>query len=243
VVPTGTPIPTLTAVTKTDQFYSDLTVVEVLLPTGAGSTIVSSLNNHKFSNSDSIPGHICHQSNNLLSVPFSIQNPLQAPSLAKTIRLNLIDVQLFYTAPTSCASRWVYSTTAFVGAPDPVTFEPTSVSTIFTQPIAFGPTSTEFIALVNPTDIPSAYLSSLSNEYAPPFTQSCSIPYYYTATGTGSGSAPTATPGSGGSSGGSSSQNDWLGCTPFAWYFAGAEMGSGYICFNQVYYVSCSSGT
>jgi hypothetical protein len=172
-------------------------------------------------------------------------NPLPIPPLAKNIKLNFTDVQLFYTAPTTCASQWVFTTTAFVDAPADVTFAPTAVSTVFTQPQAFGPTSTEFLALVNPTDIPAADLSSISNRNAPYFTGSCSIPYYYTATGTNPGSAATVTPQAGGSSGGSSSSSgsNWSGCDPFVWYFVGAEMGRGYICADGIHYVSCYSGT
>src|SRR5947209_2396772 len=109
-----------------------------------------------------------------------------------TNRLNLIDVQLFYTGPSSCHSQWVYSTTALVDVPYQVTPTPTSVSTILTQLEAFGPTTTNFVALMDPTDIPAVDLSSLSSEYAPFFTSSCSIPDYYTATETnlGTGTIP-----------------------------------------------------
>jgi hypothetical protein len=178
-------------------------------------------------------------------VPFFIPNPLPLLSHVKTTRLNRIDVELLYTAPSVCPSKWAYTTTAFVDAPDQVTFAPTSVSTVFTQPQAFGPTSTKFIALVNPTDIPAGDLASLSSEYAPFFSGSCSIPYYYTATGTAPGSAATSNPEAGGSGGSSNSSsgdsgNDWLGCDPFVWYFGGIQMGQGYICDNGIYYVSSS---
>jgi hypothetical protein len=39
VIPTVTSIPTLAVVTSTGDYDSDLTVVEVLLPTGAGTPI------------------------------------------------------------------------------------------------------------------------------------------------------------------------------------------------------------
>lgn len=163
-----------------------------------------------------------------------------------THRLNSVDVQLFYTGPSSCPSPWVYSTKAYVDVPYQVTPTPTSVSTILTQPQAFGPTSTEYIALMDPNDIPAGDLSSLSSRYAPIFTSSCSIPYYYTATGTSPGSGATTTPksgGSGSSSSSSSSGTDWSGCDPFVWYFGGAEMGQGYICDDGLHYVSCLSIT
>jgi len=49
VIPTVTPIPTLSVVTTIAAYESDLTLVEVLLPTGAGSTVgvsyINSLHN------------------------------------------------------------------------------------------------------------------------------------------------------------------------------------------------------
>ncbi len=39
VIPTVTPVPTVSVVTTVDQLFSDLTIVEVLLPTGAGSAV------------------------------------------------------------------------------------------------------------------------------------------------------------------------------------------------------------
>jgi hypothetical protein len=40
VIPTKTPIPTpISVVTTVDEFYSDVTVVDVLLPSGAGTSV------------------------------------------------------------------------------------------------------------------------------------------------------------------------------------------------------------
>ena len=42
IAPTQTPIPTLSVVTTVDPIYTDVTMVDVLLPHGAGTTITVS---------------------------------------------------------------------------------------------------------------------------------------------------------------------------------------------------------
>lgn len=130
-----------------------------------------------------------------------------------------------------------------------ITLAPTHVSTILTQFQVFGATSTEYSALVNPTDLPAAVLSSLRSQYEPYFSDECSIPYYYTATGTPTGSGSSPTPGSGSSSGnggGNSGNNGvignpsngWAGCDPVWEYVDGIEIGEGYMCADGLHLVS-----
>lgn len=124
-----------------------------------------------------------------------------------------------------------------------ITFAPTSVSTFITIPQAFGGTTTSYLGFVNPTDIPADALSSLSSEYHPYYATDCSIPYYYTATGTETSSRATGTSSSSSSSSSSSDDdnpaaNGYADCDPFWWTFAGAKVGSGYICPSGTYYVS-----
>ncbi len=91
--------------------------------------------------------------------------------------------------------------------------------------------------MVDPTDIPADALSSLSSEYAPYFTDSCSMPTFYSPTGTLPVPSSTVTPIAGGSGSGSGS-NNWAGCVPFQWYFGGLVIGQGYSCDDGLHYVS-----
>ncbi|OBT63744.1 hypothetical protein VE03_06149 [Pseudogymnoascus sp. 23342-1-I1] len=165
VKPTATAISTLSADTTTDDYYDDVTIVNVLVPTGVGEPIT--YDRYATTTTTSYYGYY---------------------------------IKLSYTAPTSCATEWVYTTSAGAYLPPMITPTPTSVSTRLTQYEAFGETSTYLYAFIDPTVLPTSSLSSIKSNYAPYFTSSCTVPSSY-QTG-------LVTPGTGGSSDDSSDSGD-----------------------------------
>ena len=142
-----------------------------------------------------------------------------------------IDVQLVFTAPSTCLSKWTFTTRAMIDVPPMVTnLQVISVSTIVSVVEAFGATTTMYDAYLAQSEVPMSQLSSASSLYQPLFSRSCSIPYYYTA----SGAAPTATSSL---NVGSSSSFSYADCDPFSWYFGGINFGGGYICGDTWNYV------
>ncbi|OBT53825.1 hypothetical protein VE04_05894 [Pseudogymnoascus sp. 24MN13] len=125
-------------------------------------------------------------------------------------------IKLSYTAPTSCATEWVYTTTANADLPRMITPTPTSVSTSVSQYQAFGTKTTYYFAYIDPTILPTASLASIKSEYAPYFTSSCTVPYSYqtdlVTPGTGGSNSGSGGSGSSSSGSGSSSSSGDDGC-------------------------------
>jgi uncharacterized membrane protein YgcG len=159
VKPTNTAVAPLSIDTTVNQYYEDVTMVNILLPTGAGEVITRDYS----TTTTSYYGYY---------------------------------IKLSYTAPTACATQWVYTTTAGAYLPPMITPTPTSVSTSVSQYEAFGEKKTFYFAFIDPAILPTASLSSIKSNYAPYFTTSCTVPYSY-QTG-------LVTPGTGGSGSGSS---------------------------------------
>ena len=172
VKPTNTAIAPLSIDTTVDKYYDDVTVVNVLLPTGAGEVITRDYS----STTTSYYGYY---------------------------------IKLSYTAPTACATQWVYTTTAGAYLPPMITPTPTSVSTSVSQYEAFGEKSTYLFAFIDPAILPTSSLSSIKSNYAPYFTSSCTVPYSYqtglVTPGTGGSSDSGSSDSSSGSGSGSSS--------------------------------------
>ncbi|OOQ91699.1 hypothetical protein PEBR_09168 [Penicillium brasilianum] len=138
-------------------------------------------------------------------------------------------VEVAYTAPASCS----YTTSATITTAIPVNMpydaerlvRPTTVvtSTQTYQYITNQFTYTQ--AMLNPSDIPSSVLASVSSLYKPSRFTSC-VHNYYSGGSSGSGS----------SSGGSSSSGSYAGCDKFTWYIGGSAFSGGYCCSNGCHY-------
>ncbi|KFY82372.1 hypothetical protein V500_10588 [Pseudogymnoascus sp. VKM F-4518 (FW-2643)] len=199
VKPTATAISTLSVATATDEYYSDVTVVNVLLPTGAGEPVTYDYS--ATATTTSYYGYYFH---------------------------------LSYTASSSCATPWVYTTTAGAYLPPMITPTPTSVSTSYSQYQAFGTTRTYYFAFIDPTILPASSLSSIKSEYAPYFTASCTVPYSYQtdvvtpSSGSGDGSSDSS------SGSGSSSSGDANDCRQASYsdgyYYYDEPFQTTYIC-------------
>ncbi|OBT94494.1 hypothetical protein VE01_07193 [Pseudogymnoascus verrucosus] len=173
VKPTNTAAAPLSIDTTVDQYYTDVTVVNVLLPTGAGEVITRDYSATSYYD---------------------------------------YYIKLSYTAPTSCATEWVYTTTANADLPPMITPTPTSVSTSVSQYQAFGTKTTYYFAYIDPAILPTSSLASIKSEYAPYFTSSCTVPYSYQTNlvtpGTGGSNSGSSDSGSSSSGSGSSSSGD-----------------------------------
>ena len=150
-------------------------------------------------------------------------------------------INLSYTASSSCATPWVYTTTANAYIPPMITPTPTSVSTRYSQYEAFGETSTYYYAFIDPTVLPTSSLSSISSNYAPYFTTYCTVPSSY--------ESGVVTPGSDGSdddsdssSSGSGSSSSSDGCRPATYsdgfYYGDDAFQTTYVCPDGSHYVS-----
>lgn len=145
-------------------------------------------------------------------------------------------INLSYTASSSCATPWVYTTTANAYIPPMITPTPTSVSTRYSQYEAFGETSTYYYAFIDPTFLPTSSLASISSNYAPYFTTYCTVPSSYTTgvvSGGDSGSDDS-------SSSSDSSSSD--GCRPASYsdsfYYGDDGFQTTYVCPDGSHYVS-----
>jgi hypothetical protein len=138
-------------------------------------------------------------------------------------------VEVAYTAPASCS----YTTSATITTAIPVNMpydaerlvHPTTVvtSTQTYQYITNQITYTQ--AMLDPSDIPSSVLASVSSLYKPSRFTSC-VHNYYSGGSSGSGS----------SSGGSSSSGSYAGCDKFTWYIGGSAFSGGYCCSDGCHY-------
>ncbi|OBT82142.1 hypothetical protein VE02_09121 [Pseudogymnoascus sp. 03VT05] len=174
VKPTNTAVAPLSIDTTTDKYYDGVTIVNVLLPTGAGEAITA--------------------------------------DYSTTTTSYRYYVKLSYTAPTACATQWVYTTSASAYLPPMITPTPTSVSTSVSQYEAFGEKSTYYYAFIDPAILPTSSLESIKSNYGPYFTSSCTVPYSYqtglVTSGTGGSSNSGSSDSSSSSSGSGSSSAD-----------------------------------
>jgi len=131
-----------------------------------------------------------------------------------------------------------------------VTPTPTSISTIYSQYRAFGPTSTYYQGFLDPNDFPASYLEQYKSYYEPTFTRSCTIPSYYrtglvTATGSAVSTATatttrTATPAATGSF--TDANGVQVQCDPvYKYYDSYYGFENTYVCSDGSYYESLPS--
>lgn len=138
-------------------------------------------------------------------------------------------VDVTYTAAASCS----YTTSATLTTAIPVymnyyaerLIRPTTVvtSTETFQYITNQITYTR--AMLNPSDVPSSILASVSSQFKPARYTSCVRNYY--SGGSSSG---------GSSSSGSSSSGSHAGCDEFTWYIGGSAFSGGYCCSDGCHY-------
>lgn len=136
-------------------------------------------------------------------------------------------VNVVYTAPASCS----YTTSATLTTAVPVflpydaklLIRPTTVvtSTKTYQYITNQITYTQ--AMLNPSDIPSSVLSSVSSEYKPSRFTSC-VHNYYSGGSSSGGSAS------------SSGSGSYAGCDKFTWYIGNSAFSGGYCCSDGCHY-------
>lgn len=155
-------------------------------------------------------------------------NLVVAPTAGVAITSNInyqYYVNVVYTAPASCS----YTSSATITTAIPVYMPydaeqlmlPTTVvtSTQTYQYITDQITYTQ--AMLDPSDIPSSVLSSVSSVYKPSRFTSCV--HNYNSGGSSSG-------------GSSSSSGSHAGCDKFTWYIGGSAFSGGYCCSNGCYY-------
>jgi hypothetical protein len=135
-------------------------------------------------------------------------------------------VDVVYTAPASCS----YTASATLTTAIPVympyyaerLIRPTTVvtSTETFQYITNQITYTR--AMLNPSDVPSSILASVSSVYKPARYTSC-VRNYYSGGSSSSGSS-------------SSSSGSHAGCDEFTWYIGGSAFSGGYCCSDGCHY-------
>jgi hypothetical protein len=131
-----------------------------------------------------------------------------------------------------------------VSIPAMVTPTPTSISTIYSQPQPFGPTSTFYKGFLNPSDLPASSVDYYKEVYAPGFTSYCSVPSYYrtglvSPTGSDATVAATATATATPEGPGRVTNSNAVQCDPvYKYYDSYWAFESTYICSDGSYYVS-----
>ncbi|KAF9891587.1 hypothetical protein FE257_003598 [Aspergillus nanangensis] len=148
ILPTATSLPdafsTITSISTADYYYDDdVTVIQKLYPTGVGKP------NGRY--------HYYYDEDGLL---------------ISDLHTTMFMVQLTYTAPTGCSSQWTQTTAVEVTPPAmaqnllPRTSTKTSVSVDSSLP--FQPTTYTYdVVYVDPTQLPSSTLASISDSNIP----------------------------------------------------------------------------
>ncbi|KAJ5594581.1 uncharacterized protein N7459_000789 [Penicillium hispanicum] len=158
ITPTVTSLPeAVSTITSTDSYYSDVTVIQKLYPTGVGHSAEDDDNDY-FGDTDDDDD----------------DNYNDVDSADDYTHSTVYVVNLTYSAPSGCSTQWTTTTAATVHPPNVVRslLPKTAVSTSLSvdQSEAFRPTTvTVEYVWVDPTQVPSASLSSLS-EYNYPST-------------------------------------------------------------------------
>ncbi|MCJ1447811.1 MAG: hypothetical protein MMC23_008323 [Stictis urceolatum] len=137
-------------------------------------------------------------------------------------------ILLTYTASTTCATPWTWTTSAPLYPPQGVVPSATATSAVTTSLGTYIAATTAYNKFINPADVPPATISSLASVYEPLFSGSCTIPSYYTQTYTSAYPSSTYT------SGPSSPEN--FTCSPFSYTFGGSSIGGGYFCADGYHY-------
>lgn len=169
VTPTVTSFPEAisTATSVDSAYYSDVTVIQKLYPSGIGEP----MSNVNYDN-----GYGYYASDGIHSTIYV--------------------VNLTFTAPTGCSSHWTTTTTATVDPPSAVRsllpLTATTTSTSVDTSLAFQPTTYFYdIVWVDPTQVPTSSLNCLSDQSFPTGlyegSRSCSYKghgcYYYSSNG------------------------------------------------------------